>query len=118
MVHEKIFSLHPKNQDKTYIQGWYCWPKFMGRWHWPGYMRGEGDDVESRINPLYVIRTWICGLFIGHEISKTEWGYDGGEKIDCHCRWCDKVIQISLEEARFRFPTFNNWGRHLDFRDK
>ena len=115
---EFLLSLHPKNRGKKYIQGWYCWPHFMGRWNWPGYVRGEGEAVESRINPLFIFRTWLCDIFVGHEISKTEWGSDGGELIDCHCRWCDKLIQIPRDEARFRFDTFNNWGRHLFIEDK
>ncbi len=49
----------------------------------------------------------ICGIIGGHEHSKTEWGYDGGDFVDDRCRWCDKIIKIRIEEARFRHKTFN-----------
>ena len=49
---------------------------------------------------------WVCGLITGHEISKTEWGYGGGDYIDRHCRWCDKVIKVPVESGRF-IPTFD-----------
>ncbi len=88
-----LFKFHPKNRGEEYIQGWYCWPKSS---KWP------------RLRKTISL---ICGVITGHEISKTEWGWGGGESIDCHCRWCDKVIEITKDEARFRFDTFNEWGK-------
>lgn len=44
---------------------------------------------------------WVCGLF-GHEISRTEWGYDGGDTADVWCRWCNKFMQVSKSELQFR----------------
>jgi hypothetical protein len=51
--------------------------------------------VASRISRRsrllgYAIR-WLCGKFTGHQISKTEWGYAGGEQMDVWCRWCNEV---------------------------
>lgn len=96
----KLYAkLHRKNRDKEYVQGWYCWPK---RSRWPR---------------LRKVIEFLCGL-TGHEISKTEWGWGGGEFVDGNCRWCDKHMTISQEEARFRFPTFNFWGRFTEFNRK
>ena len=92
---EFIFSLFPKNWGKDYVQGWYC----------IGIRHGEKYKYSRPI------AEFICKLLTGHEISKTEWGWSGGEFIDCHCRWCDKVIKIPKDEARFRFDTFNEWGK-------
>ena len=50
---------------------------------------------------------WLCGLIGGHEKSKTEWGYGGGDYVDNWCRWCNKVIRVPISEARFTHPTFN-----------
>lgn len=44
---------------------------------------------------------WFCGLF-GHEISKTEWGYGGGDTADVWCRWCNKFMQVPKSELLFR----------------
>jgi hypothetical protein len=60
----------------------------------------------SRINRIaggkYVVKTiqFICGLR-GHELSKTEWGYGGGEFADCWCRWCNKFIQVPKSVVQF-----------------
>ena len=81
-----IARLHPKNRDTqdrlNYPQLWYCWPRWTGRKH----------------KIFYGIRVKICGFFTGHEISKTEWGYGGGNFVDRHCRWCDKVIRVPKQE--------------------
>ena len=45
---------------------------------------------------------FICGLR-GHELSKTEWGYGGGDTADCWCRWCNKLIEVPKDSIRFRF---------------
>ena len=50
----------------------------------------------------YVVKTiqFICGTK-GHELSKTEWGYGGGEYADCWCRWCNKCIQVPKSVVQF-----------------
>lgn len=60
-------------------------------------------------NILYRAVQSMCGVVIGHEISKTEWGYGGGNSVDVWCRWCNKMMSIPKDEAHFRFPRF----RHL-----
>jgi len=90
-----LFSLHPKNHGKDYVQGWNC----------TGIRHGKKYHYRRKV------LEFVCNIISGHEISETEWGYGGGDMVDCHCRWCDKVIKISTEEARFRYPTFQNWGR-------
>lgn len=46
---------------------------------------------------------WLCGVF-KHELSKTEWGYGGGQYVDRWCRWCGKLIQVPKESVYFQFP--------------
>lgn len=41
---------------------------------------------------------YLCGIICGHEHSKTEWGYGGGDYADSWCRWCNKMIQIPKED--------------------
>jgi hypothetical protein len=47
---------------------------------------------------------YLCGIICGHEHSKTEWGYGGGDYADSWCRWCNKMIQIPKEELLTMFP--------------
>lgn len=83
-----IARLHYKNwANKSrwdYPQLWYCWPKFMTR---------------NKSPKITQAKERVCGALTGHEISKTEWGYGGGKHADCHCRWCDYVIQIPIMES-------------------
>jgi hypothetical protein len=44
----------------------------------------------------------ICG-WRGHELSKTEWGYGGGDTADRWCRWCNKHVQVPKTEIQFAF---------------
>lgn len=36
----------------------------------------------------------ICGRITGHEGSRTEWGYGGGDFVDNNCRWCDFILKV------------------------
>ena len=65
-----------------YPQTWY----FMPRWR-----------PLRRL--LQIVHGWL-----GHEISKTEWGYGGGEFVDGNCRWCDAHIDVPYDKAHFYFP--------------
>ena len=79
---EYLASLHPKNKTKKrqiYPQLWYCAP------------------FKSNSKGRKFIE-FLCGILTGHEISNTEWGYGGGDYVDRHCRWCDKLIQVRKEE--------------------
>jgi hypothetical protein len=82
-IFSKRFWLEP---FKDYPQTWYFMP------HWKIFSL-----------PLQ----YLCGLICNHEPSKTEWGYGGGEYCDTWCRWCDKLLKINKESARFMFPNFN-----------
>lgn len=44
----------------------------------------------------------MCGL-TGHELSRTEWGYCGGQYADRWCRWCNKMIKVPKESVYFNF---------------
>ena len=46
---------------------------------------------------------WLCGTIVGHTVSKTEWGYGGGEYGDVWCRWCNQKGQIPYSELEDRF---------------
>jgi len=95
-----LAKLHPKNAGKeNYPQLWNCWPKWTAKWSGLGYCKGHGDNVKARVNPLWFIRTRLCGFLTGHELSETEWGYGGGRFVDRNCRWCDLLIQVPKQES-------------------
>lgn len=54
----------------------------------------------------------VCGLF-GHELSKTEWGYGGGDTADRWCRWCNKLIVVPKDSIRFPFPESSNLMKNI-----
>lgn len=60
---------------------------------------------------LYRAAVWLCGKITGHAENQGEWGYGGGGMIDTHCRWCDRVAQIPMAEAKKHFPEL----RKLEF---
>jgi len=66
-----------KTEDRQkYPQTWYCMPR------------------PRKKKWLVKVLQWLCGFCGGHEISKTEWGYGGGDYADVWCRWCDKLMQV------------------------
>lgn len=68
---------------------------------------------------LVAIIQFFCGLK-GHELSKTEWGYGGGEYADRWCRWCNKLIKVPKTSIRFAFKEtetaemMNMVGKEMD----
>lgn len=61
----------------------------------------------SKINRVPIIGKFVakaiqfgCGIR-GHELSKTEWGYGGGEYADCWCRWCNTLIRVHKSVVQF-----------------
>lgn len=46
----------------------------------------------------------LCGWVGGHELSKTEAGYGGGDYADRWCRWCDKLMKVPKTSIMFEFP--------------
>jgi hypothetical protein len=85
----RIASLHPFNHidgRQEYPQTWYLMPK---RNRWPRLVK---------------FLQFLCVIFTGHELSKTEWGYGGGKYADRWCRWCNKMISVPLESTYFQFP--------------
>ena len=86
-----VARLHPHNRDpddREYPQLWTCMP------FWP---------------PARSFIQWMCGVIVGHEASKTEWEWDGGDFIERHCRWCDASIMIPKDEE----PTRRDWLKGL-----
>lgn len=69
-----------------YIQTW-MYANKLRRWGFPTVVK---------------IIQGICGIR-GHELSKTEWGYRGGEYADRWCRWCNKHIVVPRDSIRFAF---------------
>ena len=51
---------------------------------------------------LYLAIQWLCGKIAGHEASKTEWGYGGGDMADVWCRWCNHQWQVPKSVIQFR----------------
>lgn len=82
-----VARIHPKNWDRDnreYPQLWYCMP------YWA---------------PACSLIEWLCGILVGHELSNTEWEFDGGGFIDRYCRWCNKMIRVPKDEE----PTRRDW---------
>ena len=85
-----------KNRGKDYPQTWYYMP--------PRWSRHSTKTKHHMIGyPFRLFIEWLCGICGGHELSKTEWGYGGGDYADRHCRWCDKVIRVPKESVWFAF---------------
>ena len=88
-----------KNRDTDYPQTWYYMPP-----RWSRRAQERGKTKHSTLGyPLCLFLEFFCGLIGGHELSKTEWGYGGGDYADRHCRWCDKVIRVPKESIYFQF---------------
>jgi hypothetical protein len=79
-----------KNKDKDYVQTWYYMPK--RKW-FPWTRR---------------LLQFFCGIIGGHELSKTEWGYGGGEYADAWCRWCDQMFEVPKESVYFKSKNARN----------
>lgn len=84
---ERCSRWHRKNRwavNRDYPQLWYCMPS------------------KKRHPRLRRLLQWLCGVIVGHEISKTETGMMlGAQFVDCNCRWCDKLIQVPAAEFPF-----------------
>ena len=55
---------------------------------------------------------FLCGIR-GHEVSKTDWGYGGGDSADVWCRWCDKMFYVPKDSIRFRFKEESRFMKML-----
>jgi len=87
-----------KNKGKDYVQTWYYMPPRWSRCTSNGKVKHHAAGY-----PLRLFFEFLCGVFGGHEPSKTEWEYGGGKYADRHCRWCDKVIRVPKESIYFQF---------------
>jgi len=92
-----------KNTDANYPQTWYYMPK---SWKKTKNLSSK-KTKHSFWYPLRIFIQFLCGLLGGHELSKTEWGYGGGEYADRWCRWCDKRVQVPKESIYFQFKDTN-----------
>lgn len=61
-------------------------------------MDGQPVVWQAPIPFLKPVYERLCGWLIGHEVSRTERGYGGGPWVDCHCRWCDRLMRVPLDE--------------------
>lgn len=68
----------------------------LSRWAYPQLWDCWGDWNHGSVGRKRIERT--CRAITGHEISRTEWGWDGGPFVDRHCRWCDCVIRVPASE--------------------
>ena len=73
-------GIQVKHGKEWYVQTWPLVAKISGRF----------PRVASIIQAT-------CGRR-GHRISRSEWGWDGGSRIDVWCRWCNHFATIPLEE--------------------
>ena len=55
----------------------------------------------------YKFLQWLCEKTTGHEASRTEWGYGGGDFADCWCRWCNQHIQVQKTVIMFKHKDVN-----------
>lgn len=49
------------------------------------------NKVTKLPKPMQRWTKRLCRLIIGHEVSRTEWGYAGGKRCDVWCRWCNQI---------------------------
>jgi hypothetical protein len=56
---------------------------------------------------------WTCHKVTGHEASKTEYGYGGGDFVDVWCRWCNEPGALHRAAALKKFDSLRNlvWGQ-------
>ena len=80
-------------KDMQYLQTWHLVTKYT---RWCKWLR----------RPIQ----WLCGKLCGHEISQTEQGYGGGKYADCWCRWCNKHIQVPVDESPFACEWRDHFG--------
>jgi hypothetical protein len=91
-----------------------------------GYFQTWAASAKTQSIPLvgkliYALIRWSCGKIIGHEPSKTEWGYGGGGHADVWCRWCNQIgsIPVSDLEKRYENARSTIWGAmQCDIRQK
>lgn len=93
--------VNQKKKRQAYPQLWYAWPK----WLFP-YRSFRRKILE-----------FLCLIFTGHEISDTEWSYGGGDYVDLHCRWCDRLIKVRKEEEIVPSESIQEGARELGFYD-
>lgn len=74
--------------------------------------------IAARINRKHkwrgLIIKFLCWLLTGHELSKTEWGYGGGDKVDRWCRWCNKHFIVDANAFWFENDTFKEFSGLID----
>ena len=84
---------------------------YFQTWHWMVRLR------RVRLAWLIPVCQYLCGVLIGHEMSKTEWGYSGGQLYDRWCRWCNKRFQVPAAEEpakNFLMEMFHECGGYAE----
>lgn len=67
------------------------------KWHESGYI--QTWYLMPSWKPLRRLFQHIHGIIWSHTPSKTEWGYGGGNFADLHCRWCDQLMRMPIDET-------------------
>lgn len=88
----KVTLLHPESRKSQILARVFGWLNQQTGRNSRGYPQGWYRMPRNRF--LRTLCKRICGILGGHEISKTEWGYGGGEYADRNCRWCDVLIRV------------------------
>lgn len=115
----KIARLFAKNkilERQKYPQLWYYMPK---RWvKIKGKYYSNGNPMLRRAK-LRLFLERLCGILTGHELSKTEWGYNGGNFLDRNCRWCDKSFVVPKDEEPTKRDFFEKlFKNQIEYYDK
>lgn len=80
------------------------------QWLWAFWGRLHGSD--KAYPQTWHLNGWrkpskaFCERVVGHEISRTESGYAGGEWVTKYCRWCNQSLKIPARESYFA----EQWG--------
>jgi hypothetical protein len=97
----------------AYPQTWWLWNRLPG----PVGKKWFVYENHSYPNPLYRLLTALCGMLTGHDISRTEAGYGGGEYIDRHCRWCDKLFKEPIDDSDHAPLLLDLWNTPAEIDD-
>lgn len=96
---ENIFKHHKTNRShQDYPQTWW---------------------IVVKLNPkIQKVIQSLCERFGGHEMSKTECGYGGGDYADVWCRWCNKLIKVPKTSLYFTHNDFKPFMKLINSEPK
>lgn len=79
---------------------------FLAELRQTGMRHAPGLWIIQHLSRMYKhksrIAWWqsICEKKIGHDVTYGDTGWSvGSDMLDCHCRWCDKIVQMPIRET-------------------